>query len=146
MRSLRVGLLGFEGVMALDVVGPFDAFSSALIETDGESRTGYDVLTIGLTRKPFVSENGIVFKPDETIRTAPLLDTLIIPGGKGLRVPQTQQAVSEWVSKRAEKTRRIATVCTGTYGLGATGLLYGRPVTTQMGQPQHLARGFSQPS
>ena len=78
MRSLRVGVLGFEGVMALDVVGPFDAFSSALIETGGESRPGYDVFTIGLTRKPFVSENGIVFKPDKTIRTAPLADRSLL--------------------------------------------------------------------
>ena len=142
MKSLRVGVLGFEGVMALDVVGPFDAFSSALIETGGESRPGYDVFTIGLTRKPFVSENGIVFKPDKTIRTAPLLDTLIIPGGKGLRIPKTQQAVSEWVSKHAEQTRRIATVCTGTYGLAATGLLKGRRVTTHWRHAQHLASCF----
>ena len=142
MRSRLVGLLGFEGVMALDLVGPFDAFSSALIETAGESRSGYEVLVIGLAKKPFVSENGIVFKPHETIRTAPILDTLIIPGGKGLRVPQTQRAVAEWVTKRVEGTRRIATVCTGTYGLAATGLLKGRQVTTHWRHAQDLARRF----
>ena len=105
MAARRVGIIGFEGVMALDVVGPFDAFSSAFIEGDNETRNGYEVVIIGLSAQPFVAETGIVFKPHKTIRNAPPLDTLIIPGGKGLRVPQTQGTVAEWVSKRAAKTR-----------------------------------------
>ena len=127
--------------MALDVVGPFDAFSSVCIE-DRDTLNGYEVVIIGLSAKSFVAETGIVFKPHKTISNAPALDTLIIPGGKGLRVPQTQQTVAEWVGKRAAKTRRIATVCTGTYGLAATGLLNGRRVTTHWRHAQDLARNF----
>src|SRR5215471_4665597 len=141
MAVRRIGILGFNGVMALDVVGPFDAFSSVCIE-DRDTLNGYEVVIIGLSNKPFVAETGIVFKPHKTISNAPALDTLIIPGGKGLRVPQTQQTVAEWVGKRAAKTRRIATVCTGTYGLAATGLLNGRRVTTHWRHAQDLARNF----
>ena len=143
MKPLRVGFLGFEGVMALDLVGPIDAFTSAAVE-EGKSQTTscYEVVIIGLTRQPFVSESGVVFKPHKTIANAPALDTLIIPGGRGLRVPETQRKAAEWISSRAAKTRRIATVCTGTYGLAATGLLSGRRVTTHWRHAQDLAKRF----
>ena len=139
MAVRRIGILGFNGVMALDVVGPFDAFSSVCIE-DREKLNGYEVVIIGLSNKPFVAETGIVFKPHKTIRNAPALDTLIIPGGKGLRVPQTQRTVAEWVGECAARTRRIATVCTGTYGLAATGLLPRRGNIDQTKTPVDFLR------
>jgi len=142
MGIRRIGILGFEGVMALDLVGPFDAFTSAFIEERGQQSNCYEVIVIGLADQPFYAESGVIFKPHKTIENAPALDTLIIPGGKGLRVPSTQQAVAEWVSKRAAKTRRIASVCTGTYGLAATGLINGRRVTTHWRHAQHLAKSF----
>src|SRR5262245_33766555 len=86
MKPRRVGFLGFDGVMALDLVGPIDAFASALVEEyDGTARSGYEILIIGLAKKPFVSESGILFKPHTTLQKAPALDTLMIPGGPGLR-------------------------------------------------------------
>jgi transcriptional regulator GlxA family with amidase domain len=143
MKPLRIGFLGFDGVMALDLVGPIDAFVSATVE-EGNSPAAdcYEVVVIGLTRRPFVSESGVVFKPHKTIANAPTLDTLIIPGGIGLRVPETQRKAAEWISSRAAKTRRVATVCTGTYGLAATGLLRGRRVTTHWRHAQDLAKRF----
>ena len=144
-KPLRVGLLGFEGLMALDLVGPIDAFTSALVEDQsGEVASGYEVFIIGLNSRPFTSESGVVFKPHKTIKNAPLLDTLIIPGGKGLRVPDTQKKAAEWISSRAPTTRRVATVCTGTFGLAATGLLNGRCVTTHWRHSQELAKRFPQ--
>src|SRR6266478_4078069 len=104
----------------------------------------YEVVIIGLTNRPFTSESGVVFKPHKTITNAPALDTLIIPGGKGLRVPDTQRKAAEWISSRAAKTRRIATVCTGTFGLAATSLLNGRRVTTHWRQAQELSKTFPQ--
>ena len=145
MNPLRVGFLGFEGVMALDLVGPIDAFTNAVAEdSKGQTASCYEVVIIGLTNRPFTSESGVVFKPHKTITNAPALDTLIIPGGKGLRVPDTQRKTAEWISSRAAKTRRIATVCTGTFGLAATGLLNGRRVTTHWRQAQELSKTFPQ--
>lgn len=143
MKSQRIGLLGFDGVMALDLVGPIDAFSSAVVEeADGGARPGYEILVIGLTPKPFVSESGIIFQPHVTLKNAPALDTLLIPGGRGLRIPKTQAAVAEWVQARAGTFRRIATVCTGIYGLAPTGLLDGRTVTTHWRFARDLGQRF----
>jgi len=142
---IRVGILGFEGVMALDLVGPADAFASAQIEAgNGDLASCYEVTVIGLNSQPFTSENGVIFKPHTTIAKARPLDTLIIPGGRGLRVPDTQRRVATWVADRAENIRRIATVCTGAFGLAATGLLEGRKVTTHWRQAEELSTTFPQ--
>ncbi|HWX42927.1 MAG TPA: helix-turn-helix domain-containing protein [Blastocatellia bacterium] len=143
MKAKRIGLLGFDGVMALDLVGPVDAFTSAEIEEpNGQPSRCYEVVIIGFSDKFFVSESGVVFKPHKTMSNAPALDTLILPGGKGLRVPETQARVAEWIKNRINRIRRVATVCTGAYGLAATGLLDGRCVTTHWRYALDLARRF----
>src|SRR5947209_3399544 len=143
MKPLRVGLLGYDGVMSLDLVGPIDGLSSATMEgTNGQSVSCYEVLVIGLTARPFTSVSGIVCKPQKTIVNAPSLDTLIIPGGKGIRVPETLKKAAEWIATQIPKTRRIASVCTGAFGLAATGLLSGRRVTTHWRHAQELASRY----
>jgi hypothetical protein len=49
---------------------------------------------IGLTRQAFVAESGIIFHPQDTIRTAPPLDTIIVAGGTGVRRPQISECLS----------------------------------------------------
>lgn len=144
MKLKRIGLLGFDGVQALDLTGPAEAFAAATVEENGNGlQRSYEVVVIGLTNKTFVSADcGLIYKPHKTIQTAPSLDTLIIPGGPGLREPETNAKVSAWVKSRASYIRRIATVCTGTYGLAATGLLDGRTVTTHWRNAPDFAARF----
>lgn len=131
MAALRIGFLGYENANALDLVGPAEAFASALRDDGkGKFERRYEVSIVGLTRRSFVTESGIVFQPTSMIDSAPKLDTLIIPGGRGLRSPEVNRKVVKWIAERGKQTRRIASVCTGIYGLAATGLLDGRRVTT----------------
>ena len=130
-------------MMALDLVGPIDAFTTAGVdEADGQAGALYEILIIGLHAKSFKSESGITFHPDTSIEKAPALDTLIIPGGVGLREPDTLKKASDWIRSREKKIRRIATVCTGTYGLAAAGLLKDRRVTTHWRHAEDLKRRF----
>ena len=133
-----IGFLGYDGVTALDIVGPMEAFA-AVAEGDGR---GYEVLILGLTDRPFTSESGLDLRPHRTVRDAPPLDTLIIPGGSGLRRPETNAGVAAWVAGQAGRIRRIASVCTGIYGLAPTGLLDGRRVTTHWRFARDLGRRF----
>jgi transcriptional regulator GlxA family with amidase domain len=143
MKPIRVGLLGYDGVQALDLIGPSDAFSVATIEgEDRQSHAGYEVVILGLTGKPFVSESGILFQPHKTLRDAPSLDTLIIPGGKGARLGKSGETIASWITTNARKIRRIASVCTGIYALARTGLLDGRRVTTHWRFANDLAKRF----
>jgi len=138
MNPKCVGFLVFDGMNSLDLAGPMEAFTSAVI---GDENC-YEAFTIGLTSKPFKAESGLIFKPHETLKTAPALDTLIIPGGHGLRRPGTNAKVAVWVKSKASSIRRIASVCTGIYGLAETGLLDGRQVTTHWRFTRDVARRF----
>src|SRR5437879_1830344 len=78
MAPLRVGFLGYEQTNALDLVGPAEAFASVFRDAGkGKRERCYEVSIIGLTRRPFTAESGIVFQPTKTIKTAPKLDMLI---------------------------------------------------------------------
>jgi len=143
MAPLRVGIIGYDQVNALDMVGPAEAFTSALRDhSTGKIERGYDVSIIGLTKRAFVAESGIVFLPACTIATAPPFDTLIVPGGRGLRLPEMNDKVAGWISERAKATRRIASVCTGIYALAATGLLDGRRASTHWRFTADVAKRF----
>lgn len=138
MKPIRVGILGYDGVQALDVVGPSDAFTVVAIN----GSPCYEVVIIGTSARSFTAESGVIFHPHQNLRTAPALDTLIVPGGRGLRGARTNSQISQWISDRAGKIRRIACVCTGTYGIAPTGLLDGREITTHWRFADDLQKRF----
>ncbi|HTU01684.1 MAG TPA: GlxA family transcriptional regulator [Candidatus Sulfotelmatobacter sp.] len=145
MNPKRVGFLGFDGVTALDLVGPAEVFATAVSpEPECGDQALYEVVTIGVSRKPFTSDSGLVFRAAATLEGAPALDTLIVPGGAGLREPHVNARVTAWVKSRAGRIRRVASVCTGIYGLAPSGLLDGRRVTTHWKFTADLARRFPQ--
>jgi len=143
MEPRRVGIIGFDQVDALDLVGPAEAFASAQISDPRvDPGPAYEVVILGLTNSRFVSESGIVFQPRTTLRAAPRLDTIIIPGGAGLRRTDTNRIVARWIQDRAGKTRRVVSICTGIYALAPNGLLDGRRVTTHWRFAADVARRF----
>jgi transcriptional regulator GlxA family with amidase domain len=131
MNPKRIGFLGFEGITASHLVGPADTFAAAALDGGYGNRIRcYQICTIGLTPGPFRAESGVIFNPDETLQTAPELDTIVVPGGEGLRQSAINEKISDWIVSRANRSRRIAAICTGIYALAPTGLLDGREVTT----------------
>src|SRR3977135_3336261 len=84
MTPLRVGFIGYEQANGLDLAGPAEAFASAFRDTGkGKPERCYEVVIIGLTKRVFATESGLVSQPATTLEAAPRLDTLIIPGGGG---------------------------------------------------------------
>ena len=143
MLPKRIGFLGFDGVTACHLVGPADTFAAAALDDGYGNRIScYHIYTIGLTPEPFRAESGMIFRPDETLQTAPALDTIVIPGGGGLCQAEISERISDWVLTRANQTRRVVAICTGIYGLASTGLLDGREVTTHWRFASDVARRF----
>lgn len=105
-------------------------------------RAHYETLLLGLSGRTFRTEFGLRLVPDVRLEDSPPLDTLIVPGGAGLREPGTMTSVAGWLRTHAPRFRRIASVCTGAYGLAAAGLLDGRRVTTHWRFAEDLARRF----
>jgi transcriptional regulator GlxA family with amidase domain len=140
-RFRRIGFVGFRDAVALDIVGPMDAFSLA---SDNESaqEPRYRCVVLGLNRRPFVTGSGLVIRPHFTLSDAPPLDTLVIPGGSGLRDPRVNGPLVAWLRASARGIRRIASVCTGIYALAPTGLLDGRRAATHWRFAEDVARCF----
>jgi len=51
-RSKRIGFFLFDGVTALDLTGPAEAFACARLAPErGTPRPAYDVVTVGVSRR-----------------------------------------------------------------------------------------------
>jgi len=143
MNLKRIGFVGYDGVQALDLVGPLESFKAATTdEQNSKRRVCYETVIIGLTGKSFTSETGIVFQPHTTLKNAPPLDTLIIPGGRTLRTTDMSVRIANWLKPRARSIRRIASVCTGVYALAEAGALNERRVSTHWRFAKDLASRF----
>ena len=138
----RVGFLVFDGFTALDLVGPAEAFAVARRGPESAPQPAYDVVVLGPSRRACVAESGVKLLPDQSFERAPPLDTLLIPGGIGLREPALNRKVVSLVRRVCRRVRRIAAVCTGIYGLAPSGLLDGRRVTTHWAFTDDVARRF----
>ena len=138
-----VGFIGVDGMSSFDLLGSFEAFAAARIgESHTEARPCYETMIIGAEAKTFVSSAGAVIKAGHTLQSAPPLDTIVIPGGSGLRHTEAGRKIAAWLSQRAKTTRRIAAISAGIYPLASTGLLNGRAVTTHWRLVADLARTF----
>src|SRR5262249_15961967 len=124
-----IGILGFDGVSALDFVGPLEAFKAARTY-DNYHRTCscYEVVILGLKTRSFVSDSGAAFKAHKTIQAISSFDTILIPGGRGCRVTENNRLISGWLCKQEHRVRRIAAVCAGIYPFATAGLIDGRQV------------------
>src|SRR5882724_227015 len=149
----RIGFLGFDGMQTLDLVGPADAFVSDAFKSgllsphndhheEADAKQPYQVVVVGLTGKRFTTSSGLTMHADVPTTKRLRLDTLIVPGGAGLRRPGVAGRAASWISAVAPSLRRIASVCTGIYGLAPTGLLDGRRVTTHWSASADVARRY----
>ena len=138
----RVGIVVFDGVTALDLVGPADAFAAARRGPGEASQPAYEVVVLGESGRACVAESGVKLAADHRFHRAPALDTLIVPGGSGLREPATNRRVASFVARVSSRVRRVVAICTGIYGVAPTGLLDGRRVTTHWAFSEDVARRF----
>src|SRR6202000_1193693 len=72
--------------------------------------------------------------------TAP--DTLMVAGGPGVDAAAADTVLIDWLRQRTRKARRVASVCTGAFLLGASGALNGRRAVTHWSYCAELARRF----
>jgi len=143
MNPKRIGFLGFEGVAASELTRAADVLAAATLDGGYGNRIScYQISTIGFTSECFRAESGIAFWPDGTLETASELDTIVIPGGDGLRRSLVGETIAEWVLARVNETRRVVAVGGGIYGVAPTGLLDGREVTTHYRYANDVARRF----
>jgi transcriptional regulator GlxA family with amidase domain len=143
MTRRHIVIVGYDGITSLDLSGPLEAFSSASIEdSQGKRQVCYKVTIAALGAKTFCSESGLRMTAACSLNSLRHLDTLLIPGGSGMRKPGASRKLARWISRHEHRIRRIVSVCTGVYGVAPTGLLNGRKVTTHWKHAADLAERY----
>ncbi len=143
----KVVIVAMTGRMLMDFVGPADVFTTANYFLAREGRPAdYDVLVVAPTADRRVKTGAgmeiVCHSAAMEIKTA--IDTLIISNYESrdnkedLFVP-----FYKWLGKRTdENTRRIASVCAGTFALAKAGLINGRKVTTHWELQEKLQQQY----
>jgi len=122
-----IGVALFEGAEELDWAGPWEVLAAWAQQWPDD---GVRVFTLARKDGPVTCAKGLRVLPDETWETAPPLDVLVYPGGRGTRKELADEAVLDWIRGHAGSGALVASVCTGSLVLAAAGLLDGKPATT----------------
>jgi transcriptional regulator GlxA family with amidase domain len=80
--------------------------------------------------RPIECAKGLKVLADHSWNSAPEIDVLVYPGGRGTRAQLGDEEVRAWVRSVHERARLTTSVCTGALVLADAGLLKGRPATT----------------
>ena len=122
------GLLCFDDLEELDLVGPWEVFTSAVADLP-DAR----VVTIAERAEPVRCANGLRIVPDHTFADAPRLDVVLVPGGQGTRQQIDNPALLEWLRKTGEACTWVTSVCTGSLLLHGASFTRGRRITSHWG-------------
>ncbi|MDG9703866.1 DJ-1/PfpI family protein [Streptomyces sp. DH37] len=133
----RVVIVAYENAQILDVACPSGALDIA-------NRYGaappYTIELSTLDGRTAGTSAGIGLGPGRRLAAVTgRLDTLVIVGGLGAETAAQDRRLLAQVRRLAERSRRVASVCTGAYVLAAAGLLDHRRVTTHWGHGNRLA-------
>jgi transcriptional regulator GlxA family with amidase domain len=120
--SLRIAILIFDGITALDAIGPYEVLSRLpdaelqfVAKETGTKRT--DTGSLGI-------------EADASLAEMPDPDVVLVPGGKGNRGLMADDDVLGWLRGVHEGSTWTTSVCTGALVLGAAGILDGKRATT----------------
>ena len=127
----RVAVVLFEGFTVLDVYGPVQAFASTRItRPDGSPHRLFEIVTVAEKAGPIRSGEGPTTQADHAFADAPPYDILLVPGGFGTRQAVNNTPLLLALTAASRKAAITTTVCTGSALLARTGVMDGRPATS----------------
>lgn len=125
MPARDIAFLIFADCSMLDFTGPLSAFDAA------NRVSGRALYRITLYSEPgglIRSSAGAMIQTERIGRAS--FDTLVVAGGGAPREGLVSVALRRYILRAANRSRRIAGVCTGAFVLAAAGLLDGKRATT----------------
>jgi putative intracellular protease/amidase len=135
---MRVAIVLFEGVTALDAIGPYEVLQR--LPNGSVHFVGHRV---GEVR----TDNGFLgLTVDATFDSITDPDVVLVPGGIGTRALVHDQPILSWIREAHATSRYTTSVCTGSLLLGAAGLLDGLEATTHFGALPLLANYGAKPT
>lgn len=120
---MQVAILLFDGVTALDAIGPYEVLQAPMLGTE----VRFVARERGMKRTDF-GRLGLMadYSLDDTSRP----DILLVPGTPNIQAVMGDQQVLAWIAQVHKTTRWTTSVCTGALGLAAAGVLRGLKATT----------------
>ncbi|MEM1115395.1 MAG: DJ-1/PfpI family protein [Bacteroidota bacterium] len=117
-----IGILVYDGVNELDLMGPRYTLGQFM---------GAQTMLIATEPGTITTVMGVEIVPDTLMADVDALDILVVPGGfTGTIEAAYDEEILAWIRAIDETTVYTTAVCTGTWILGATGLLDGRRAAT----------------
>jgi putative intracellular protease/amidase len=130
----KIGILLYDGYNTLDAMGPYHTLAEIM---------GAKTYFIAKKRGVVKNQRGLEVKVDSSFNDVSSLDILVIPGGAGETFMQTQDTTTlNWIKKIDKTTKYTASVCTGSWILGATGLLKGKNVTSNWYRAEEVMKMY----
>jgi putative intracellular protease/amidase len=130
-RVTRVAVVLFDGFTVLDVYGPVQAFGACrILRADGTQHRFFEIVTLADRPGPVKSGEGPSTHADYAFAEAPTYDIVLIPGGFGTRAAVLDEAFLARLRAASQRAAVTTTVCTGSALLARTGVMDGRPATS----------------
>lgn len=138
---MKLTLVVFDGVQALDVAGPLDVFAEANRFLPKEDH--YEITLVGGRPESVVCSSGMEFKVHcDYLNFHSESDLLLVAGGPRFPEYRPELAFLTWLNERAQSASRFGAVCNGVFLLGHAGLLVGREITTHWDHAERLSQQF----
>lgn len=120
--SIRIAILIFDGLTALDAIGPYEVLSRI-----PEADLRFVAKQAGLKR---TDTEALGLQADLSLAELTDPDVVLVPGGKGNRPLMADDEVLDWLRGTHERSTWTTSVCTGSLVLAAAGILDGKRATT----------------
>jgi putative intracellular protease/amidase/YHS domain-containing protein len=133
--SITVAYPLSRGVIDIDFTGPWAIFGSVMLP-GGDMTSPFHQYSVAETKAPLVTDSGLTVVPNYTFETAPQPKVIVIPA------EEASEAMLQWIRKSSEATDVTMSVCVGAFVLARTGLLDGKPATTDHSAYKQLANEF----
>lgn len=140
---MKVAIVVFDDVQALDVAGPLDVFAEA--NTFLPEHQKYEVFLLGNEAGTVSCSNGMQLAiPYSYADFDTPFDLLLVAGGPQLPNAEPRPEFLKWLQDQARGATRFGSVCNGAFVLAHAGLLDGKDVTTHWADADRLADEFPQ--
>ena len=130
MDATRIAIFLFDGITALDAVGPYEVLAK-IPQTE--------ITFVAPKPGAVQSTGGLKLNAERSIAENFTYDIVVIPGGEGIEKMLGDDMILAWIRRMHQHTKYTISVCTGALLLGAAGLLKSVRATTHWRHLERLA-------